>query len=340
MGVSPMCITAVAAVALPLTGKMPVPPEGVVFCKLWDAKPRERTVMSEDKLRVGFIGLGIMGAPMAMNCLKAGFPMTVYNRTGSKAEPLREAGARVADSPAAVAAEADVVCSCVTASEDVLEVVLGDDSGIIAGVGKGATVVDFSTVAPSVARTCAEALAQKGAGFMDAPISGGDVGARQGTLSIMVGGEREHFDRARPVLETMGKTITHCGPSGAGYVVKLCNQILGGLHLIAAAEALSLAREAGLEPEPMLQAVSSGAAGSWMLKNLAPKMVAGDDKPGFFVDYQLKDLRLADEAADEFGVSLPAASLAKALFQAASRGGYGRCGTQAIYHVLRKLQGD
>jgi 3-hydroxyisobutyrate dehydrogenase len=296
--------------------------------------------MSDAKLRVGFIGLGIMGAPMARNCLAAGFPLTVYNRTGSKADPLRDAGANVADSPAAVAADADVVCSCVTASEDVLEVVLDADKGVIAGVQRGATVVDFSTVAPRVARQCADALGEKGAGFLDAPISGGDVGAREGTLSIMVGGEAEHFDRARPVLETMGRTVTHCGPSGAGYVVKLCNQILGGVHLLAAAEALALAEEAGLDPKPMLQAVSSGAAGSWMLTNLAPKMVAGDDDPGFFVDYQLKDLRLADEAADEFGVALPAAALAKAMFQAASRRGYGRCGTQAIYHVLRGLQGD
>lgn len=296
--------------------------------------------MSDKKLRVGFIGLGIMGGPMATNCLKAGFEVTVYNRTASKADALRDAGATVADSPASVAAETDVVCSCVTASQDVLEVVLDEQTGIIAGVGAGATVVDFSTVAPRVARACSEQLGQKGAGFLDAPISGGDVGAREGTLSIMVGGEKEHFERALPVLETMGKTVTHCGPSGAGYVVKLCNQILGGLHLIAAAEAMTLAKQAGLDPEPMLKAVSSGAAGSWMLTNLAPKMVAGDDEPGFFVDYQLKDLRLADEAADEFGVSLPGASLAKALFQAASRQGFGRCGTQAIRHVLANLQGE
>ncbi|MGC9455082.1 MAG: NAD(P)-dependent oxidoreductase [Phycisphaerae bacterium] len=296
--------------------------------------------MSETKLRVGFIGMGIMGAPMAMNCLKAGYEMTVYNRTASKTGPLREAGAAVADSPAAVAGKCDVVCSCVTASEDVLEVMLDESRGVIAGVREGTTVVDFSTVAPRVARSCAEALAGKRAGFLDAPISGGDVGARKATLSIMVGGEKEHFDRVLPILETMGKTITHCGPSGAGYVVKLCNQILGGLHLIAASEALTLAEQAGLDAEPMLRAVSAGAAGSWMLTNLAPKMVAGDDEPGFFVDYQLKDLRLADEAADEFGVSLPGASLAKALFQAGSRMGYGKSGTQAIHHVLRKLQGD
>ncbi|MFW6066530.1 MAG: NAD(P)-dependent oxidoreductase, partial [Planctomycetota bacterium] len=223
--------------------------------------------MSDKQLHVGFIGLGIMGGPMAMNCLKAGYEMTVYNRTASKTEPLREAGGAVADSPADVAEKCDLVCSCVTASEDVLEVILDDDKGVIAGVQKGATVVDFSTVAPRVARSCGEALAEKGAGFLDAPISGGDVGARKGTLSIMVGGEKEHFDRAKPVLETMGKTITHCGPGGAGYVVKLCNQILGGLHLIAASEALTLAEQAGLDPEPMLRAVSSGAAGSWMLSN-------------------------------------------------------------------------
>ena len=243
--------------------------------------------MAESRPTVGFIGMGIMGAPMAMNILRAGFPLTVYNRTKCKTEPLRQAGATVADSPADVARVADIVISCVTNTPDVLEVILDEHHGVIAGVRKGATVVDCSTVAPRTAHRCNEALSGRGAAFLDAPVSGGDVGARKATLSIMVGGDARHFERARPVFEAMGKTITHCGGPGAGYVTKLCNQICGALHLIAAAEAVTLAKAANINPGAMLKAVSSGAAGSWMLTNLAPKMLVGDDSPGFFVDYQL-----------------------------------------------------
>ncbi|MHC4562142.1 MAG: NAD(P)-dependent oxidoreductase [Planctomycetota bacterium] len=291
----------------------------------------------DTKLRVGFIGMGIMGAPMATNCLKAGFDVTVHNRTAQKTQPLADAGAKVADSPAAAAAAADVVCLCVTADADVLAVVLDQQTGIIAGVKDGVIVVDHSTVSPSVAGQCAEALKAKGAGFLDAPISGGDVGAKAGTLSIMVGGERADFDKALPVLEAMGKTITYCGLSGAGYTVKLCNQILGGAHLVAAAEAILVAKAAGIDLDAMLQAVSSGAAGSWILSNLGPKMAAGDDAPGFFVDYQLKDLKLALTAADELKLDLPSATLSTELFKSASALGHGRDGTQAVFHVLETL---
>jgi len=294
--------------------------------------------MKGKKIRVGFIGLGIMGTPMAHNCIKAGYHLTVYNRTASKCKPLAEAGAAVAESPAAVAAESDVICLCVTADADVLDVVLNKQTGVIAGAKRGAIVVDHSTVSPSVARTCAAALEARAMGFLDAPISGGDVGAKAGTLSIMVGGRREDFDRALSVLEAMGKTITYCGTSGAGYTVKLCNQILGGLHLLAAAEALALAAAAGIDQQAVLQAVSSGAAGSWILSNLGPKMAAGDDKPGFFVDYQLKDLKLAEQAADELALPLPGTALATVLMRAASAQGYGKSGTQAIYHVIERLR--
>jgi 3-hydroxyisobutyrate dehydrogenase-like beta-hydroxyacid dehydrogenase len=293
--------------------------------------------MKSEKIRVGFIGMGIMGGPMAANCLKAGFPVTVYNRTAAKCKPLADAGATVADSPAAAAKSANVVCLCVTANADVLKVVLDEVDGIIAGAKEGAIVVDHSTVSPSVARKCADALAERGAGFLDAPVSGGDVGAKAGTLSIMVGGKREDFDRALPVLEAMGKTVTYCGDSGAGYTVKLCNQILGGLHLVAAAEALALAGAAGIDRQAMLAAVSSGAAGSWILSNLGPKMASGDDEPGFFIDYQLKDLKLAEQAADELCLPLPGTALAKTLMQAASAQGYGKCGTQAVHHVIDSL---
>jgi len=293
-----------------------------------------------ESLRTGFIGLGIMGGPMARNLLAAGFPLTVYNRTAAKAEPLREAGAEVADSPAAVAAASDVVLSCVTADADVREVVLGADRGVIAGVRDGATVVDCSTVSPPTARQCAQALAERGVGFLDAPISGGDVGAKAGTLSIMVGGERAHFDRALPVLRAVGKTVTHCGPSGAGYTVKLCNQICGALHILAASEALTLAGAAGIDPAAMLQAVSSGASASWVLENLGPRMARGDYAPGFFVDYQLKDLRLAADAARRKDLPLPGLALAETLFQAAASQGYGRQSSHALHKVIQALAGQ
>jgi len=292
--------------------------------------------MSE-KLRVGFIGLGIMGDPMARNVLKAGFPLTVYNRAAAKAEPLRQAGAAVAGSPADVARAVDVVVSCVTDSPDVLQVVLDGKSGVIAGARRGMTVIDCSTVSPEVARRCSEALAGKGAGFLDAPVSGGQVGAQKGTLSIMVGGDKAHFDRAMPVLSAMGKTITYCGGPGAGYVVKLCNQIVGAMHLLAAAEAISLASSAGIDLNAMLQAVCSGAAGSWILSNLGPKMISGDYRAGFFIDYQLKDLHLAHEVAHSLNLPLPCAALAETLFRAASAHGHGRDGTQAIYELVRKM---
>ena len=292
---------------------------------------------AENELRVGFIGLGIMGSSMAANCIKAGFELTVYNRTVAKTAPLKKAGAAVAAGPAEVAAASDIILVCVTASEDVLSVVLDAGSGVAAGAKPGSIVVDHSTVAPSVAKRCAEALSAKQAGFLDAPISGGDVGAREGTLSIMVGGVKQDFDRALPVLEVMGKTITYCGGHGAGYTVKLCNQICGGLHLIAAAEAIRLAEAAEVDVAAMLKAVCSGAAGSWMLSNLAPKMVSGDYAPGFFVDYQLKDLHLAAESAHELGVSLPGAAFAETVFRAASAQGHGKNGTQAVYEVIRKL---
>lgn len=293
--------------------------------------------MAKRQLRTGFIGLGIMGGAMAANLRKAGFPLTVYNRTGGKVEPLVALGADRAETPAAVAAASDLVVSCVSDTPDVLEVVLDDRRGVIAGAHDGLIAVDCSTVSPSAARRCAAALAGRGAGFLDAPISGGDVGAREGTLSIMVGGRREDFDRAECVLSAMGKTVTYCGPSGAGYTVKLCNQILGALHLLAAAEALALADAAGIDLEAMLQAVSSGAAGSWILSHLGPKMIARDYAPGFFVDYQLKDLHIAAGAAHELGVALPGSALAETLFRAASAQGHGHDGTQALYAVLRRL---
>ena len=289
------------------------------------------------KLKVGFVGLGIMGGPMARNVLKAGFEVAVYNRTPAKVKALAAEGAKVAATPAQVAAACDVTLVCVTDTPDVLEVILNGQDSVLAGVKPGAIVVDHSTVNPAVAKQCAQQLGAKGASFLDAPVSGGDIGAKNATLSIMVGGHKEDFDKVLPVFQAMGKTVTYCGPHGSGYIVKLCNQILGALHLVAASEALVLADAAGIDKSAMLAAVSGGAAGSWIISNLAPKMAKGDFAPGFFVDYQLKDLHIAANAAHDLGTPLPGMALAEQLFRAASRQGFGKEGTQAMYKVIRAL---
>ena len=286
--------------------------------------------------RVGFIGLGIMGAPMAANLLKAGFEVTVWNRSPSRTKPLLEAGASGAESPARVAAASEVTFSCVTNSGDVEEVALGP-GGVIEGAKAGSTYIDCSTISPETARKVAHALARKGIDMLDAPVSGGDVGAKAGTLAIMVGGAPAVFARCLPILEAMGKTIVHVGPSGAGQVVKLCNQIAGGLNLLAAAEAISLARRAGVDPAKMLEVVSAGAAGSWMLTNLAPRAINGDYAPGFMVDLMQKDLRLVLDAANESHTPLPGTALVSQLFQSIQAEGRGTDGTQAIVDALTKL---
>lgn len=286
--------------------------------------------------RVGFIGLGIMGGPMAANLLKAGFTVTVWNRTASRMEPLVAAGASPGLSPADVAAVSEVTVSCVTNSPDVEAVALGP-GGVIEGAPVGATYIDCSTIAPATARTVAEALAHHGVSMLDAPVSGGDIGAKAGTLAIMVGGESVAFERSLPVLQAMGKTIVHVGPSGSGQVVKLCNQVAGGLNLLAAAEAINLARRAGVDPAKMLEVVSAGAAGSWMLSNLAPRAVKGDYAPGFMVDLMQKDLRLVMDAANDSHTPLPGSALVYQLFQAIQAEGRGSDGTQALIDAIAKL---
>ncbi len=286
--------------------------------------------------RIGFVGLGIMGAPMAQNLLKAGFEVAVWNRTASKCEPLVSAGAKAAESPAAVAAASEVTVSCVTNSADVEEVVLGP-SGIAEGAAPGSVHIDCSTISPEVTRQIAAKLAERQVQMLDAPVSGGDVGAKAGTLAIMVGGESATFERCLPVLQAMGKTIVHVGPSGAGQVVKLCNQVAGGLNLLAMAEAIALARRAGVDPAKMLEVVSAGAAGSWMLQNLGPRALDGDFAPGFMVELMQKDLRLALEAATASLTPLPGTALVNQLYTAIEAEGRGRDGTQAIVDAIAKL---
>ena len=288
--------------------------------------------------QVGFIGLGIMGRPMALNLLKAGFSVKVWNRSPGKAEELVAAGGVLAESPADAARESDIVITIVTDSPDVEEVILGEN-GVLHGAQPGTIVIDMSTISPEVTRGIAARLEAAGISMLDAPVSGGDKGAIAGTLSIMVGGDEQVLARATPVLEAMGKTITHVGPIGAGQTVKLCNQITGALNILAISEALVFAARSGVDLRKMLRAVGGGAASSWMVQNLAPRMVAGDFDPGFMVKLQQKDLRLALDAAREMNLPLPATALVHQLFTAVEAEGRGDDGTQALVTAIERLAG-
>ncbi len=285
---------------------------------------------------VAFIGLGVMGQPMAGNLLSAGHTVLLHNRTKSKANRLIARGARWAKTPADAAANAETVFVCVTDTSDVQAVLTGED-GVIEKIQSGTVVVDHSTISPSETRKLADALLSKGAQLIDAPVSGGDIGAREGTLSIMCGGDRGAFDRVEPLLRHMGKNITYCGPSGAGQFTKLVNQVLVSVTLLGVSEALIFAKKSGLNLETTLRALVGGAGSSWQLERLGPKMITSDNRPGFTVDLQQKDLRLLLQAAEESNTSLPAASLVHQLFSAAQAAGHGKDGTQALYTVLEKL---
>jgi len=286
--------------------------------------------------RLAFIGLGVMGAPMAGHLLAAGNTLAVTSRTKSKAKDLLDKGATWAASPAEAAKDADVVFTCVPDTPDVEKVLLGE-KGVIQGVKKGAIIVDHSTISPSATRRFANQLASKAATLLDAPISGGDVGARNATLAIMVGGDEKAFEKVEPLLKIMGKTITHCGPTGAGQVTQAVNQILVSVTNMAVCEALVFAKRNGLDLAKTIEAVAGGAAGSWQLANLGPRMIKHDFKPGFTIDLQQKDLRIILESAEESRASVPAASLVHQLFTAAQAAGHGKDGTQALFSVLEKL---
>ena len=288
--------------------------------------------------KLAFIGLGVMGEPMAGHLLSAGYPLTLHTRTRSRADALLARGAKWADSPADAVRDADVVLICVTDTPDVQKVVLGPD-GVVQSARDGMVVIDHSTISPSATREMAAELAKRGAEFLDAPISGGDVGARNATLAIMVGGDRAAFDRMEPILKVMGKTITWCGGSGAGQLTKLVNQILVSVTNLAVSEALTFAKRNGLDLEKTIAAVAGGAAASWQLANLGPKMAAGDFRPGFTIDLQQKDLKLVLAAALEAKTSVPAVSLVHQLFTSAQAAGRGKDGTQALFTVLQRLAG-
>lgn len=287
---------------------------------------------------VGFIGLGIMGGGMTRNLIATGHRIAVWNRTPGKAEPLADAGAVVAADPADLAARCDLVLICVSDTPDVEAVVTGE-RGLLDGLRPGSLVVDHSTISPAATRRLAALLAARGAGWIDAPVSGGSEGAARGTLSVMAGGDAADLERARPVMEAYAAKIVHVGPVGAGQLVKLVNQVLVVVTGMGVAEALLFAQGAGLDLPATLEAVKDGAAASWMLSNRGPQMIARDWRPGFTIDLQEKDLRLVMEAADELGVPLPATALVFQLYRALQQRGLGAEGNHALVKALEALSG-
>jgi 3-hydroxyisobutyrate dehydrogenase len=284
-------------------------------------------------MKVGYIGIGIMGLPMAGNLLKAGHDLHIHNRTSSKCDPLLAQGATVCASPVEVAENVEVVFINVPDTPDVDQVIFGSN-GISESAREGLIVVDNGTISPSATRQFAERLKDKGVEYLDAPVSGGYIGAQKGTLAIMVGGDERVFQKCLHLFEILGSKIVRLGPVGAGQTAKACNQLFFALHMLACCEGISLARKAGLDPADMVDVVSSGAGGSFALARLGPKIIADDLKPTFTIDLLCKDLRLAMELAREAGLSLSGIELAQRLFNKAQADGLGRLGPQALCRVV------
>jgi 3-hydroxyisobutyrate dehydrogenase len=288
------------------------------------------------KTRVGWVGTGVMGRWMCQHLMTKGYPATVYNRTREKAQPLLDAGAAWGDTPKAVAEKADVVFAIVGFPKDVREVFLGTE-GALAGSRKGMVLVDMTTSEPSLAREIYDAAKAKGVASIDAPVSGGDVGAKNAALSIMVGGDAEAVEAVRPLFECMGKTVVHQGPAGAGQHTKMVNQVLIATGMIGVCEALLYGHKAGLDLKTVLQSVGGGAAGSWSLNNLGPRILDRNFEPGFFVEHFIKDMGIALDEARRMNLSLPGLALANQLYLAVKAQGYGRKGTHALMLALEHL---
>jgi 3-hydroxyisobutyrate dehydrogenase len=285
---------------------------------------------------LGWIGTGVMGLSMCGHLLDKGNAVTVYNRTKSKAQPLLDKGAQWGESPRAVAAQSDVLFSMVGYPRDVREVYFGAD-GILAGVKPGSLVIDMTTTEPSLSKEIYAAAKAKGIEAVDAPVSGGDVGARNATLSIMVGGDAEAVERVRPLLEILGKTIIHQGGPGAGQHAKMCNQIVIAGTMIGVCESLLYGHKAGLNLETMLQSIRGGAAGCWSLENLAPRILKRNFAPGFLVDHFIKDMEIALAEAERMNLSLPGLTLVHDLYRMLQAQGHGHDGTQALYLALEAM---
>lgn len=287
---------------------------------------------------IAFIGLGIMGRPMALNLLKAGHRLRVHARRAESMQPLVTAGAVACDSPAEAARGSQVIFTMVSDTPDVQQVVLGD-RGVIHGAAAGSVVVDMSTISPVVTREMAQALTQRGVEMLDAPVSGGDVGAINGTLSIMAGGKAEIFERVRPLFEAMGKNIVHIGPNGAGQVAKGCNQIIAGVTIQAVAEALTLARKNGVDPHKVREALMGGFANSRVLEVHGQRMLARDFRPGFKARLHRKDLRIVMDTAAQVNVCLQQAGLAAQHLNALVGRGLGEEDSSAIVKVIERASG-
>ncbi|MCY3955953.1 MAG: NAD(P)-dependent oxidoreductase [Nitrospira sp.] len=287
-------------------------------------------------LRLGWIGTGVMGTAMAGHLLAQGHALTIFSRTRSKAEELLQRGARWADSPARVADESDAVFTMVGFPRDVSDVYLGE-SGLVHQARTGMVFVDMTTAPPSLAGTIAETVTARGAHFLDAPVSGGDTGARNASLSIMVGGEARVMEMVRPLFECLGRTIVHQGETGAGQHAKLCNQITIAGTMIGVCESLLYGYRAGLDLETMLQSIRGGAAACWTLDNLAPRILARNFAPGFFVEHFVKDMGMALEESRRMGLVLPGLALVHQLYLAVQAHGHGRSGTHALMVALEEL---
>ena len=290
------------------------------------------------KPAIGWVGTGVMGSSMCGHILDAGYRVTVTTRTKSKAQALIDRGAVWADTPAEVASASDISCAIVGFPDDVREVFLGS-SGLLAGASPGDIIVDMTTSEPALAIEIAERATAAGIAAIDAPVSGGDIGARNGTLSIMVGGAEDPVERARPIFETMGKTIVRQGGPGAGQHTKAVNQILIATLMIGLSEALLYGQQAGLDLDTVMESVSGGAAGSWSLTNYGPRILDGDFEPGFFVDHFVKDMGIALREAAAMKLPAPGLALAHELYVSLQAHGLGRKGTQSLILALARLAG-
>ena len=289
-------------------------------------------------MKVAFIGLGTMGAGMALNILKAGNELTVYNRTIGKEKDIINEGAAWAKSPQDAAAEAEIIVTCVSDTPDVEEIILGE-YGIIHSALRGSIIIDMSTISPTATRHISEELSKKGVKMLDAPVSGGPEGAQNGTLAIMVGGDGEDFEKALPILEAMGKTVTHVGPIGAGQTTKAINQIIIAGTYISVAEGLTLGMKAGLDMDKVIEAISGGAASSWVLHNRGINVVKNTYPLGFRVRLHHKDLKVALDTARELGVTIPTAALVAQIESGLIAKGYGDDDVSAIGRAIRELSG-
>lgn len=292
-------------------------------------------MLSKEDTVIGFIGTGVMGKSMAGHLLDAGYQLTVYTRTKEKAADLLEKGAVWSETPREVAQKADVIFTIVGYPSDVEEIYLGED-GLIANGKQGSYLIDMTTSTPSLAKKIYEQAKENGMNALDAPVSGGDVGAREAKLAIMVGGDNEAFLKVEPLLNILGTNIVHQGVAGAGQHTKMCNQIAIASNMIGVSEAIIYAQKAGLDPETVLKSISTGAAGSWSLSNLAPRMINGNFEPGFYIKHFIKDMKIALDEAKRMDMEVPGLSLALSLYEQLAGKGEENSGTQALYKYWKE----